>query len=113
MFQNGRPFQASTIPTITPSSGDVGNPIIYQPGSDDLTIPVTHIHGTAIMQVSTFGTRLRGKTGRFRGNLSGKRVDFTGRTVISPDPNLRIDQLGVPVYMAMMLTYPERVNEVI
>ena len=56
-------------------------------------------------------TRLRGKTGRFRGNLSGKRVDFTGRTVISPDPNLRIDQLGVPVYMAMMLTYPERVTE--
>ena len=63
-------------------------------------------------QIRSLCTRLRGKTGRFRGNLSGKRVDFTGRTVISPDPNLRIDQLGVPVYMAMMLTYPERVNEV-
>ena len=62
-------------------------------------------------QIRSLCTRLRGKTGRFRGNLSGKRVDFTGRTVISPDPNLRIDQLGVPVYMAMMLTYPERVNE--
>jgi DNA-directed RNA polymerase III subunit RPC1 len=34
--------------------------------------------------------RLKGKTGRFRGNLSGKRVDFTSRTVISPDPNLGI-----------------------
>ncbi|CAG8530365.1 3760_t:CDS:10 [Cetraspora pellucida] len=36
--------------------------------------------------------RLKGKQGRFRGNLSGKRVDFSGRTVISPDPNLRIDE---------------------
>ena len=34
--------------------------------------------------------RLKGKQGRFRGNLSGKRVDFSGRTVISPDPNLRV-----------------------
>ncbi len=37
--------------------------------------------------------RLKGKQGRFRGNLSGKRVDFSGRTVISPDPNLRIEQV--------------------
>ena len=56
-------------------------------------------------------TRLKGKSGRFRGNLCGKRVDFSGRTVISPDPNLQIDQLGIPVLMAMNLTYPERVNE--
>ena len=62
-------------------------------------------------QIRSLCTRLRGKSGRFRGNLSGKRIDFTGRTVISPDPNLRIDQLGVPVFMAMELTYPERVNE--
>ena len=34
-----------------------------------------------------------GKQGRFRGNLSGKRVDFSARTVISPDPNLRVDQV--------------------
>ena len=40
-----------------------------------------------------FVQRLKGKQGRFRGNLSGKRVDFSGRTVISPDPNLRIDQV--------------------
>ena len=56
-------------------------------------------------------TRLKGKQGRFRGNLLGKRVDYSGRTVISPDPNLQIDQLGIPVLMAMNLTYPERVNE--
>src|SRR5687767_13836460 len=35
----------------------------------------------------SFTQRLKGKHGRFRGNLSGKRVDFSGRTVISPDPN--------------------------
>lgn len=51
-----------------------------------------------------------GDSGRFRGNLSGKRVDFSGRTVISPDPNLRIDEVAVPVHVAKILTYPERVN---
>lgn len=40
-----------------------------------------------------FVQRLKGKQGRFRGNLSGKRVDFSGRTVISPDPNLAIHQV--------------------
>ncbi|MFH4974741.1 hypothetical protein AB6A40_001450 [Gnathostoma spinigerum] len=55
--------------------------------------------------------RLKGKQGRFRGNLSGKRVDFSGRTVISPDPNLRIDQVGVPVHVAKILTFPEIVND--
>ena len=54
--------------------------------------------------------RLKGKQGRFRGNLSGKRVDFSGRTVISPDPNLSIHQVGVPVHMAKVLTYPEVAN---
>lgn len=41
-----------------------------------------------------FVQRLKGKQGRFRGNLSGKRVEFTGRTVISPDPNLKITEVG-------------------
>jgi len=44
--------------------------------------------------------RLKGKMGRFRGNLSGKRVDFSARTVITPDPNLRINQVAVPLQMA-------------
>jgi DNA-directed RNA polymerase III subunit RPC1 len=50
--------------------------------------------------------RLKGKQGRFRGNLSGKRVDFSARTVIGPDPNLRVDQVGVPVHVAKIMTYP-------
>lgn len=40
-----------------------------------------------------FVQRLKGKHGRFRGHLSGKRVEFTGRTVISPDPNLKITEV--------------------
>ncbi|KAH9605166.1 hypothetical protein KSS87_011122 [Heliosperma pusillum] len=60
--------------------------------------------------LSGFVQRLKGKQGRFRGNLSGKRVEFTGRTVISPDPNLKITEVAVPLLMASILTYPERVN---
>lgn len=57
-----------------------------------------------------FVQRLKGKQGRFRGNLSGKRVDFSGRTVISPDPNLRVDEVGIPEQVACTLTFPERVS---
>ncbi|KAJ0539434.1 putative DNA-directed RNA polymerase [Helianthus annuus] len=54
--------------------------------------------------------RLKGKQGRFRQNLSGKRVEYTGRTVISPDPNLKITEVAIPILMAKILTYPERVS---
>lgn len=54
--------------------------------------------------------RLRGKEGRIRGNLMGKRVDFSARTVITPDPNLSIDEVGVPRSIALNLTYPEIVT---
>ncbi len=55
--------------------------------------------------------RLKGKQGRFRGNLSGKRVDFSARTVISPDPNLSVSEVGIPELIAIKLTYPEKVNK--
>ncbi|OHT06560.1 DNA-directed RNA polymerase III subunit rpc1 [Tritrichomonas foetus] len=55
--------------------------------------------------------RLKGKHGRFRNNLSGKRVDFSGRTVISPDPNANVDQVVVPLEMAMTLTFPTVVTK--
>ncbi|CAI5487643.1 unnamed protein product, partial [Closterium sp. Naga37s-1] len=57
-----------------------------------------------------FVQRLKGKQGRFRQNLSGKRVDFSGRTVISPDPNLKISEVAVPMHMAQLLTFPEAVS---
>lgn len=47
--------------------------------------------------IKSIRERLKGKEGRLRGNLMGKRVDFSARTVITPDPNLHLDQLGVPI----------------
>jgi DNA-directed RNA polymerase II subunit RPB1 len=61
--------------------------------------------------LKTFKERIHGKEGRIRGNLMGKRVDFSARSVISPDPSLDIDQLGVPMKIAMNLTYPDIVNK--
>lgn len=54
--------------------------------------------------------RLKTKEGRVRGNLMGKRVDFSSRTVIGPDPNIDINELGVPLKIAMNLTFPEVVT---
>jgi DNA-directed RNA polymerase III subunit RPC1 len=65
---------------------------------------------TELKPIRGFCQRLKGKQGRFRGNLSGKRVDFSGRTVISPDPNLSIEQVAVPILVAKNLTYPEKVT---
>jgi DNA-directed RNA polymerase II subunit RPB1 len=53
--------------------------------------------------------RLKSKEGRIRNNLMGKRVDFSARSVITPDPNISIDELGVPLSIAMNLTFPETV----
>jgi DNA-directed RNA polymerase II subunit RPB1 len=58
--------------------------------------------------VKAIRARLKGKEGRLRGNLMGKRVDFSARTVITGDPNLELDEVGVPKSIAMTLTYPER-----
>lgn len=60
--------------------------------------------------VKSIRARLKGKEGRIRGNLMGKRVDFSARTVISGDPNLELDQVGVPKSIAKTLTYPEVVT---
>jgi len=54
--------------------------------------------------------RLVGKGGRVRGNLMGKRVDFSARSVITPDPNISIGELGVPKKIAMNITFPVVVN---
>lgn len=58
----------------------------------------------------SISARLKGKEGRIRGNLMGKRVNFSGRTVISPDPSLSMNQLRVPIKIAMNLTFPEIVT---
>lgn len=60
--------------------------------------------------VKSIRARLKGKEGRLRGNLMGKRVDFSARTVITGDPNIALDEVGVPYSIARNLTYPERVT---
>ena len=66
--------------------------------------PARHRSGRAL---KTLSQRLKGKEGRFRSNLSGKRVDFSARTVISPDPNLDVGEVGVPLDIATRLSMPE------
>ncbi len=70
--------------------------------------PARHRSGR---QLKTLFQRLKGKEGRFRYNLSGKRVNFSARTVISPDPTLGINELGVPESIAGELTIPVHVTE--
>ena len=60
--------------------------------------------------LKTFRQRIKGKTGRVRGNLMGKRVNFSGRSVITADPTIDIDEVGVPKSLAAILTFPERVT---
>ena len=70
--------------------------------------PARHRSGRAL---KTLSQRLKGKEGRFRSNLSGKRVDFSARTVVSPDPNIDINEVGVPLEVAMRLSVPEKTTE--
>ena len=69
--------------------------------------PARHRSGRVL---KTLSQRLKGKEGRFRSNLSGKRVDFSARTVISPDLNIDINEVGVPEDVAKHLTIPEKVT---
>ncbi len=70
--------------------------------------PARHRSGRPL---KTLAQRLKGKEGRFRGSLSGKRVNFSARTVISPDPCLSINEVGVPKVIAEELTVPLYVTE--
>lgn len=63
--------------------------------------PARHRSGRPL---KTLSQRLKGKEGRFRGSLSGKRVNFSARTVISPDSNLNIDEVGIPLKIAQEMT---------
>ena len=70
--------------------------------------PARHRSGRVLKGLAQ---RLKTKEGRFRGNLAGKRVNFSARTVISPDPFVMIDEVGVPEEIAKELTIPEFVRE--
>ena len=69
--------------------------------------PARHRSGRPL---KTLSLRLKGKEGRFRSNLSGKRVNFSARTVITPDPFISLNEVGVPIKAARELTVPVRVT---
>lgn len=60
----------------------------------------------AMKKIKSIEERLKSKEGRFRQHLMGKRVDFSARSVVSPDANLALDELGVPEKVAAALTIP-------
>jgi DNA-directed RNA polymerase subunit A' len=70
--------------------------------------PARHRNGQPL---KTLSSRIKSKEGRIRNNLAGKRTNFNARTVVSPDPMLEINEVGVPTIIATKLTVPERVNE--
>ena len=69
--------------------------------------PARHRSGQPL---KTITERIKGKEGRIRHNLAGKRVNFSSRTVISPDPALKLNEVGVPYEIAEILTVNEKVN---
>jgi len=72
------------------------------------TPPARHRSGRPL---KTLSQRLKGKEGRFRGSLSGKRVNFSARTVISPDPTLSLNEVGVPDRVASEMTITINVTD--
>jgi len=69
--------------------------------------PARHRSGQPLKTISE---RIRSKEGRIRHNLAGKRTNFCARTVISPDPMIKLNEVGVPKEVATKLTVPERVT---
>jgi len=70
--------------------------------------PARHRSGQPL---KTITERIKSKEGRIRHNLTGKRTNYCARTVISPDPMLKINEVGVPKVIALKLTVPEMVTE--
>lgn len=70
--------------------------------------PARHRSGQPL---KTITERIKGKEGRIRKNLAGKRVNYSGRTVISPDPSIRLNEVGIPYEIAKVVTVAETVND--
>ncbi len=70
--------------------------------------PARHRSGQPL---KTLTARIKSKQGRIRYNLVGKRTNFSARTVISPDPKIELNEVGVPFLMARKLTVPQNVTE--
>jgi len=77
--------------------------------NESVSLPRTEFK-TGGRTTKSISDRIKGKAGRVRSNLMGKRVDFSARSVITSDPYIDIDQVGVPKKIAMELTIPEEVT---
>ena len=77
--------------------------------NESLSLPRTEFKSGG-RSTKSISDNIKGKQGRVRNNLMGKRVDFSARTVITPDPYINIDQVGIPKKIAMELTIPEEVT---
>ncbi|AGO82278.1 RNA polymerase rbp1 [Pandoravirus dulcis] len=118
------PVVSSTQAAAASGSGAAHNKILATPLADlvmALQVEVATYHNNDIrgQKQSTQRSgkptkglveRFKGKEGRIRGNCMGKRVNFTARAVISPDPEIDIDEVGVPYEIVKTLTFPERVT---
>ena len=71
--------------------------------------PARHRSGQPL---KTIEERIKGKEGRIRKNLAGKRVNYSARTVISPDPSIDINEVGIPYEIAKIVTVAETVNDI-
>lgn len=88
---------------------DIATLIDNEPGGGFPSMP----RGSA-MPHQTFGQRLRGKVpkmGRIRGNLLSRRVEMSGRSVITPDPMIELNEIGIPESIAKTITFPEKVTD--
>ncbi len=70
--------------------------------------PARHRSGQPL---KTIEERIKGKEGRIRKNMAGKRVNYSGRTVVSPDPDIEINEVGIPYEIARIVTVAETVND--
>lgn len=70
--------------------------------------PARHRSGQPL---KTITERIKGKEGRIRKNLAGKRVNYSGRTVISPDTSIEINEVGIPYEIARIVTVAESVTD--
>jgi DNA-directed RNA polymerase II subunit RPB1 len=78
---------------------------------DNESTKYASIHNRTNRALKTFRSRHKYKAGRYRTNIMGKRVNSSARSVITADPNISITYLGVPLFIAMNLTIPEKVDK--
>ena len=112
---NNRYVEEISKPDVSKNAPDYNNLVQYHImtyyDNDSKIIPRSDLKTCAQPSRSLTSRFKGGKTGRIRANLMAKRVNFSARTVITSDPFVKTDELGMPLMIAMKLTYPEIVTK--